>query len=155
MLTVFVAEWYKELTALDESTEMNSAYWAEMMEVRSAVSKPLEQLRNDKVIKGSLTAEVTLYCDDALFAKLDKLAEELRFVLITSEATVKPLAEKPDNAVESELAGLWIVSGATDKPKCSRCWHHREDVGSNEEHPELCQRCVDNVAGSGEVRSYA
>ncbi|MDG6779088.1 isoleucine--tRNA ligase [Thiomicrorhabdus sp. zzn3] len=153
--TVFMAEWHQGLTELDESTQMNSAYWAQMMEVRSAVSKQLEQLRNDKVIKGSLTAEVTLYCEDGLLDAIAALEDELRFVLITSYAVVKPLSEKSDQAVESEMAGLWIEAGATEKPKCARCWHHREEVGQNAEHPELCQRCVDNVAGDGETRHYA
>jgi isoleucyl-tRNA synthetase len=36
-----------------------------------------------------------------------------------------------------------------------RCWHHRDDVGSSGEHPDLCGRCVDNVAGTGEVRRFA
>ncbi|MDX1353623.1 MAG: class I tRNA ligase family protein, partial [Thiomicrorhabdus sp.] len=153
--TIFVSTWYEGLTELDESAEMNSAYWEEMIAVRSAVAKQLEQLRADKVIKGSLTAEVTLYCDEAIFSKLSMLKEELRFVLITSEATLKPLADKSDSAIESEMPGLWIDAAATDKPKCARCWHHREEVGQIAEHPELCQRCVDNVEGDGEVRHFA
>jgi isoleucyl-tRNA synthetase len=153
--TVFVSTWYDGLTTLDESTEMNSAYWAKMMEVRSAVSKQLEGLRNDKVIKGSLTAEVTLFADDQLFADINKLGEELRFVLITSGAEIKPMADKADNAVESEMAGLWIAAGATEHAKCARCWHHREEVGSIEGHEDLCQRCVDNTEGEGETRHYA
>jgi len=39
--------------------------------------------------------------------------------------------------------------------KCVRCWHHREDVGSDTNHPELCGRCIENVSGSGESRSFA
>ena len=153
--TVFVATWYEGLTELDESTEMNSAYWEEMITVRSAVAKQLEELRNQKVIKGSLTAEVALYCEDELFAKLDKLKEELRFVLITSEATVKPLADKTTDAVESDMNGLSIFAKATTKAKCERCWHYSDDVGANPEHPDLCQRCIDNVFGEGETRNFA
>jgi len=155
--TVFVATWYEGLTALDESAAMNSEYWEEMIAVRSAVAKQLEQLRSDKVIKGSLTAEVTLYCDDGIFDKLSMLEDELRFVLITSEATLKPLADKTDTAIESEMLGLWMDAGATDKEKCARCWHHREEVGKIAEHPELCQRCVDNIDenGTGEIRNFA
>ncbi len=153
--TVFIATWYQGLTALDESTPLNSAYWNEMIAVRSAVAKQLEQLRNDKVIKGSLTAKVTLYCEGELFEQLASLENELRFVLITSEAVLKPLSEKSDSAIESELAGLWLDAGANEHPKCARCWHHREEVGQIEAHPELCQRCVDNIEGDGEVRHYA
>ncbi len=153
--TVFVATWYNGLTELDESATLNSDYWNEMIAVRSAVSKRLEQLRKDKIIKGSLTSEVTLYCDEALYSKLALLQDELRFVLITSEATLKPLSEKTDSALESDLSGLWIEAGATEQPKCARCWHHRPEVGQIEAHPELCQRCVENIDGEGEVRHYA
>ncbi len=153
--TIFISTWYEGLTALDENVDMNSAYWDQLIAVRSAVSKQLEQLRNDKVIKGSLTAEVTLYCDGELFNAINALEDELRFVLITSEANLKPLAEKTDDALESDVEGLWIAAGATDKAKCARCWHHREEVGQIAEHPELCQRCVDNVEGDGEVRHFA
>ncbi|AEG31943.1 isoleucine--tRNA ligase [Thiomicrospira cyclica] len=153
--TVFVATWYEGLTALDETAEMNSAYWAQMIEVRSAVSKRLEELRNAGEIKASLTAQVKLYADGELYNALAKLQDELRFVLITSYAQVLPLAEKSATAVESELAGLWLDAQAVQAEKCPRCWHHREDIGVDADHPELCQRCVDNVVGDGEVRHYA
>ena len=153
--TIFISEWYTGLTALDETTEMNSAYWAEMIEVRSAVAKQLEVLRKEGAIKGSLTAEVTLFAEEALLKKLNRLQDELRFVLITSEATVLPLADKTAAAVESEKAGLFVEPKASDKPKCGRCWHHREDVGSHSEDENLCDRCVENVYGDGESRSFA
>lgn len=153
--TIFTEQWYEGLTALDETQPMNSAYWARMMEVRSAVAKQLEQLRNDGVVKGSLTAEVTLYADGDLFEQIQALQDELRFVLITSYATVKPASEKTDTAVTTDVDGLWVDAGAADKPKCGRCWHHREDVGSHSEDEDLCQRCIDNVYGEGEQRQFA
>jgi isoleucyl-tRNA synthetase len=50
---------------------------------------------------------------------------------------------------------VWVTVTKSAHAKCSRCWHHREDVGANAEHPELCGRCVSNVAGDGEQRSFA
>ncbi|MDH5184740.1 MAG: hypothetical protein OEX12_12735, partial [Gammaproteobacteria bacterium] len=50
---------------------------------------------------------------------------------------------------------MWIVPAASEQEKCVRCWHHREDVGSHSEHPELCGRCVENVDGDGEQRKHA
>ncbi len=75
-------------------------------------------------------------------------------MLITSRADVKPLAEAQD-AVATELDGLEIAVVKSEAAKCGRCWHHRPDVGSHADHPELCGRCVDNVDGSGEQRSFA
>jgi isoleucyl-tRNA synthetase len=48
-----------------------------------------------------------------------------------------------------------VAVSACGHPKCVRCWHHRDDVGTSGEHPDLCGRCVDNVAGTGEVRRFA
>ena len=86
---------------------------------------------------------------------LDKLGDELRFVLITSYASLHELAAKPAEATVSDMEGLYLVARPTDYDKCVRCWHHREDVGSNPDHPELCGRCVENVEGAGESRRYA
>ena len=113
-------------------------------------------MRNAGEIKGSLTAEIDLYAEGSLYEHLAALGEELRFVMITSEATAHPASERPDAAVAAEgLDGLWIVARPTDKPKCARCWHHRADVGTHVDYPDLCGRCVDNVAGNGEVRRFA
>ncbi len=82
----------------------------------------------------------------------------MRFVLLTSYARVHLVATPPDNAVHITLASgdeAWVIVAPSTHAKCVRCWHHREDVGSNSEHPELCGRCIDNVAGSGEQRRYA
>jgi isoleucyl-tRNA synthetase len=49
---------------------------------------------------------------------------------------------------------LWIEARPSAAPKCERCWHRRPEVGENGEHPGLCRRCVENVAGGGEVRRF-
>jgi isoleucyl-tRNA synthetase len=51
--------------------------------------------------------------------------------------------------------GAWLKVARTQAPKCVRCWHHRADVGSVAEHPELCGRCVVNLSEPGEERRYA
>jgi isoleucyl-tRNA synthetase len=65
------------------------------------------------------------------------------------------LDEKTPGAVETEIKGLFVRVAPSVYPKCIRCWHHREDVGTNPEHPQICGRCVQNVTGPGETRSYA
>jgi isoleucyl-tRNA synthetase len=155
--SVFTAHWYDALYGMADDEDMGPAFWERVMRVRAAVNRELEKLRNDKTIGSSLDAEVDLYCDDDTAALLGRLGDELRFVLITSYARVHPLGGKPDHAVDGELSDgeLWIAATASEHAKCPRCWHHREDIGSNAEHPELCDRCVENVAGGGEQRRYA
>ncbi|OCG32949.1 MULTISPECIES: isoleucine--tRNA ligase [unclassified Gilliamella] len=149
---VFEDEWYTALFTLPESEALNSEYWAHILAIRSEVNKVLEQGRNDKVIGGALEAAVTLYADKNIAATLAKLENELRFVLLTSQASVKPLQEAPENAVQSDIQGLKIELAKAQGDKCPRCWHYTID---NEPTSHLCKRCEENIHGKGEVRHFA
>jgi len=152
--TVFYETWYEGLTELPEDAELGRDYWREIYGVKEAVNKCLEEARGRGEIKGSLSAEVTLYCEGELAERLKQLGEELRFVLITSEATVKPVAEA-EGAEQTGHEGLLVKVTPATHAKCERCWHHREDVGRNAKYDDLCGRCVSNVEGPGESRSFA
>ena len=155
--SVLLENWSEELEPLSAGDKMNMGFWHCILEVRAAVSKVLEALRADKTIGSSLDAEVTLYVDAELKTLLDMLGDELRFVLITSEASVRPLDEAGSDCIEVAACDrmIHIRAVASVKTKCVRCWHHRDDVGSNSDHPELCGRCVENVEGDGERRRFA
>ncbi|MEG1080986.1 MAG: isoleucine--tRNA ligase [Pseudomonas sp.] len=153
--SVMLNTWYQGLTELPEGFELGRAYWDRVMAAKTAVNKELENQRSAKAIGGNLQAEVTLFADDALGADLNKLGDELRFVLITSAASVAPFVQAPADAVETEVPGLKLKVVKSDHAKCGRCWHFRADVGANPEHPEICARCADNISGNGEVRHYA
>ncbi|MDT8406054.1 MAG: isoleucine--tRNA ligase [Methylococcales bacterium] len=153
--SVFVTEWYEKLQPLPEDSALNAAFWAQIMAIRGAVSKQLETARSRNEIGGSLTAEIALYAHEPHLSIMQKIASELHFVLLVSKVSIHAAADRTDQAVESEMRGLWVDVTPSSQPKCVRCWHQRSDVGSHAEHPELCGRCVDNVAGSGEVRLYA
>ncbi|MGL4219976.1 MAG: isoleucine--tRNA ligase [Shewanella sp.] len=152
---VFTQEWYQGLQSITLDTDLSDAYWENLLTVRNEVNKVIEQARRDKRIGGSLEAEVTLFADATLTEQLTHIGDELRFVLLTSEAKVLPLVDATSDAVETELASLKLVVNATTAEKCERCWHHREEVGTIEAHPTLCHRCVTNIEGDGEVRLFA
>jgi len=89
---------------------------------------------------------------------MQQLGNELRFVMITSEATVATPDKASKKSIDVTLANgetIRIETKASSHNKCVRCWHHRDDVGTHKEHPELCGRCVENVDGDGEVRRFA
>ncbi len=153
--SIFLEMWYTQLFRLSADDQFGEAFWSRILEVKDAVNKALEEARNEKLVKASLSTEATLYVSDELLADLSRLQDELRFVLITSEAALKPMADAPADAKTTELEGLKVSLRASAHKKCERCWHHREDVGVHEEHPELCGRCVDNVSGDGEARQFA
>ncbi|MFW2168243.1 isoleucine--tRNA ligase, partial [Enterobacter cloacae complex sp.6722794] len=96
----------------------------DLLAVRGEVNKVLEQARTDKLIGGSLEASVTLYADSALAAKLNSLGDELRFALLTSQASVADIATAPEDAKDSELKGLKITFSKAAGEKCPRCWHY-------------------------------
>ena len=153
--SIFLETWYEGLFPLDADSSMNHAFWDKVIEVRTAVSKELEHARTQSNIGGSLTAEITLYADGEVFKVLDQLRSELQFVFITSKATLIPLSDAPTDALSTDLTELKLQVSASEHEKCVRCWHQREDVGTDAEHPELCGRCVDNIACDGETRHYA
>ncbi len=152
--SVFLAEWFDDFS-LANAAVFDDSYWQTLIEVRDAVNRELENQRGKGVLKGGLDAEVTLYCGDALGAQLERLEDELRFVLITSEARVRPLAEAPADAASSDVEELALTVSPSAHDKCERCWHRREDVGQDAAHPGLCGRCVVNVDGAGEHRRFA
>ena len=151
---VFTEAWYRGADGIAVSDEDN-AFWQRLIEVRDQVNRALEQARRDDVIGGSLQATVTLYAQADLAQQLAALGDELRFVLLTSDAEVITVEQSPADAHATEVAGLWVKVAKTSYSKCERCWHHRPEVGTIAEHPTLCQRCVTNVEGAGEERHFA
>jgi isoleucyl-tRNA synthetase len=152
---VFTGKWYDGLSEETLSGDFNNDFWQQVLAVKNGVNRCIELTRKEGKIKGSLQAKVTLYVNSDLFALLSKLEDELRFVLITSAATVIESNDVPQEAVATEVQGLSVLVSVSSAQKCSRCWHHREDIGNHVSHPELCDRCVDNVEGDGEKRAYA
>ena len=142
--TVFARTW-EEFPAAGYSPELLQR-WGKIRSVRSEVQKQLEQARVAGKIGSSLQAEVEVRASGNKLELLQSLKDDLRFVLITSSAVLKPVAAAADEAV--------IVTPSTHA-KCGRCWHYRDDVGADQAHPGLCGRCVSNLYGAGEPRAYA
>jgi len=153
--SVFLVEWYPGLRELAADESMGRDFWREVMAVRAAVNREMEVRRGAGELRGSLDAEATLFAAPALLATLQGLGDELRFVLITSAATLAPLAEAPATAAATDIEGLRLQVVASSEEKCERCWHRRPEVGAIAQHPTLCARCVENVDGDGEQRQFA
>ncbi|HDR0674399.1 TPA: isoleucine--tRNA ligase [Pasteurella multocida] len=146
---VFTEEFYNGLFALDANEQMNDAYWQQVITLRNEVNRVLEQARNDKIIGAALEAELTIYANDTYAPLLAKLQNELRFVLLTSKAEVKPLADA--DVAEGEVKGFAVKVVRSANHKCPRCWHYSDSKDAE----SLCSRCDENVNGQGEVRQFA
>ena len=139
--SVFLHTWYEIPAQADEAILLDR--WTRIRAVRADVQKELETLRAAGDIGSSLQAEVTLHASPETASLLEPLGDDLRFVLITSQARV----------VAAEADRIEVTPSAAKK--CERCWHYREDVDTHVDHPGLCGRCVSNLAGTGEARTHA
>ena len=119
------------------------AKWSSIRSVRDAVNKAIEEVRAAGGVGSSLQAEVTVTAPPETHALLASLGDDLKFVLITSRATLVP---------GGELTVTVTPSAAT---KCERCWHWRDDVGHDAACPTICGRCTSNLYGAGETRVAA
>jgi len=140
--TIFVHVWQPGLPDVADAAALFTK-WDRIVAIRALVQKQLEDVRQSGRIGSPLQAEVAIVAPADEFEALDSLGDDLRFVLITSAATVEP------------GPALAITVTPSAHPKCERCWHWRADVGADSLHPGLCARCVANLFGSGEPRTKA
>lgn len=161
--SVFLSEWYQDFPDTQTAfSGMNDTFWQEIISVRTEVNKALEGVRAAGKIGAPLEAEVTLYANERLFTTLNKLEDELRFVLITSGAKVVLLAPGTESrqvggslVIPTTRKDLFLVITPSTHEKCVRCWHRRADVNHNAQYPHVCGRCVENLeSGTGEKRQY-
>ncbi|AMO96653.1 isoleucine--tRNA ligase [Collimonas fungivorans] len=142
--TIFTQTYYA-LPEIDGAAALIEKFNA-VRAVRADVTKQLEEVRVAGGIGSSLQAEVEIKAAPAKHALLSSLGDDLKFVLITSSATVSEVATDAEETI--------LVTPSAQQ-KCERCWHYRADVGSHPEHPGLCGRCVANLFGGGEDRHFA
>jgi isoleucyl-tRNA synthetase len=140
--SIFCRTWVDALPRLPDEEALR-AKWSRILAVRAAVLKELETLRQDGKIGSSLQAEVEIAAPQADYDALASLGDDLRFVMITSAAT---LVRADSLAIEVE---------PSSHRKCERCWHYRREVGADATHPTLCGRCLANLFGAGEPRTFA
>ncbi len=143
---VLFATWYEGLAPLPDDAALSATDMDGLLALREQVAKVLEPMRAAGEIGAALQAEIELRCGVAEQNRLAPLADELRFLFISGDVRVIPDAEAK--------GAIGVFAQPTSKPKCVRCWHHREDVGADPRHAELCLRCVSNIEGPGEDRKW-
>ncbi len=105
--------------------------WDFIYNTRLGVNKVLEDARNEKVIGKSLEAKIIIKSSAADFDRYTALADQLKDILIVSGVEV----EKSEGETE-------FVVAKADGEKCDRCWCYSKYVGTNHDHPTLCERCA-------------
>ena len=142
--SVFLHQWHQFPD--DPQASNLIARWTRVREIRAMAVKEMETVRESGGIGSSLQAEIVVSASGADHDLLASLGDELRFVLITSRATLERTADN---------GPLNVNVAASTARKCERCWHYRADVGHDQDHPDLCGRCTSNLFGAGEERHFA
>jgi len=125
-----------------------AARFERLFEIRTAVMKSLEELRQAGTIGHSLDARVRLgFGQDGDVARLlaDRKEELPTFFIVSQVELTNDLALERENP---SVAGVRIAVERAHGEKCARCWNYRSSVGSRAEHPLICAPCADVLANA-------
>jgi isoleucyl-tRNA synthetase len=139
-LSIFVETFTDTAGWADEAL---NAKWSRIREIRELANKVIEDVRASGQLGSSLQANLLITAPAREHALLASLGDALKFVTITSAASLR------------EGDALTVEVKPSEAVKCERCWHWRDDVGAAAEHPSICSRCVANLYGAGESRAIA
>jgi len=114
--------------------------WELIWEVRTVVTKALEEARKEKTIGLSLDAQVHLHLPEKIFNFLQPYKDDLKSIFIVSRVTLHPavVGTKDEKEVRVEVL-------RADGKKCERCWNYDVSVGLHPEHQTICQRCIEAI----------
>jgi isoleucyl-tRNA synthetase len=118
--------------------------WDTLIAVRKDVLKPIELLREKKIIGHSLESIVHINADDKLFKLLNDNIGELAPLFVVSEVHLHKDRKPGGDAHQGELVSVEVKKSTAKK--CNRCWKYEENVGHEDSYPDLCGRCAGVVA---------
>ncbi len=105
--------------------------FAVVLAIRDAVTKALEDARNDQIVNKSQEARVVIFAPSEMLAKAEKFNMSVfEEALIVSEAEFREGNE------------LSVVIERANGQKCPRCWNYRE-LGMDSVYPDVCARCAE------------
>jgi isoleucyl-tRNA synthetase len=141
--TIFTEEFHT-LPSIQDGARLITK-WQRIREMRSDITKAIEHEREAGHVGSSLQAEIHIQASSSDAQLLKSLGDDLKFITITSSATVE----------EANVTEISVSVKSSAHQKCGRCWHYRDDVGHDSQHPDLCGRCTTNLFGPGEKRQAA
>jgi isoleucyl-tRNA synthetase len=126
--SVHLAEWPTANPAWDNQLLLDG--FAALLDIRDIVFREAtEPMRRQKLIGSNQEAVVTITAPPEFFTLLTKQAELFATLCIVSEIQIE------------EGTALQAKGSKSTYPKCERCWNLRPTVGTDTEHPTLCDRC--------------
>ena len=110
--------------------------WQTILLVRDEVLKKLEEKRTAGEIHSSLEAEGVTYYS----------MKKTTAVKRTRRRTTPPLYRLWCPSCTQRNNENQIQVNVAEGGKCARCWHRENSVGNDNEHPEICTRCIAALA---------
>ena len=150
--SIYLTEWFDIDFSMDDH-EID--IYDSLYSIKPFVSRMIEEARNNNKVGSSLECKLDLICNDKLYENINNISDELKFVFIVSECTLRLGNENDSYSIDKNPYKLSITISKSQNNKCERCWHLNETVGTIEDHPTICRRCSDNVYGDGECRKFA
>jgi isoleucyl-tRNA synthetase len=139
---IFKESWYEFKSSSLNQEELQ--FLREIEDIRPIVNKSIEAEREKGLVGSALECDVQLSCESEAFQILKPYESELHYIFIVSRVSL----------IE-EQQGLSVSVKKINHDKCDRCWHFESSVGTHQEHPSICERCITNLFGDGEKRKYA
>ena len=144
--SILLASWPEVKTEfLNEKIE---SAWNEILMLRELITRAIEPVRAEKVIRSSLEAAVFIRINNRpdLEEILEAVKDELASVFITSQAEVLKDDSVPEKILNKYEEGAFLiyVTEASGK-KCDRCWKFSETVGKEREHETICSGCLSAI----------
>jgi isoleucyl-tRNA synthetase len=133
--------------------------WNCLLKIRSEIYKLLEKVRREEGISDFSQASIILYVSSPgpgdmgdlpdIYDLLDRYIDDLEGIFMVSKVRLMPPdAPVPDGIWESNgVKGLSIEVRRATGERCERCWVYSDTVGTNEQYPTLCYRCIAILEG--------
>ena len=112
--------------------------WQKVMALRDEALRVLEGLRQDKKIASNQEASVTFNCDQ----------EDTEFLSAFGLEPFAALCIVSEVKLQKALGNTSVSAQKSSYAKCQRCWNYWPSVGADDEHPDLCKRCIEVVVSN-------
>ncbi len=134
-------------------TSKSFSDWEKIRAVRDALMPGIEKKRATGLIGSSLDAKIYMKTEHSDLARVLKDNwKELERIFIVSQVhwMDNDSAGREDLncslSPSAEQAKITIVVEKADGAKCERCWHYSVQAGHFQDHPTLCERCIEAIS---------
>jgi len=143
--SIYLSDWPDvQESYFDEELEKR---WDLLLKIRSHIYKL--QAKSD--IRNLSEASVIFYVSSTeIHSILDNYIDNLEEIFGISKARLMPPEIPVPDGIEwpNDLDGIALEIRLTNGNKCERCWIYSDTVGTNDQYPTLCYKCIAAIEGS-------